>query len=555
MRFLAGFVRVWLAAVLACAGVSVVCAQEPADLTGELTAPGTVATAPNPPAELRLNHRRILTMRATLLGDTPEDRARLAHVALTAALQAGGPGVVTHTSLVQSVRFELDGNTLFYLVPQDIARPRPEGLLEAVSRDVAEQLRKAVAEHREISDPARLLKGAGVALAATVVMLLLVRLLFVARRKGQARLDAALHGQSSATRGGTGQVLSSYVEHAGSALRALLAGFTWLLVLLVLDGWATYVLHQFAYTRPWGERSTAWLLDLLQQFALAIAGAVPGLLVAALIFAIARLVSRATQALLQRVERGDAQLSWLDADTAVPTRRLAALGIWLFALAMAYPYLPGANSEAFKGVTVLAGLMLSLGASSVVGQALSGLSLMYSRSIRVGEYVKVGDTEGTVVTLGMFTTKIHTGMGEEVSLPNTVIFSQPIRNFSRLVQDGHFMLHTSVTIGYATPWRQVHAMLLEAAQRTPGVAEQPAPYVVQTALSDFYIEYRLCAQSNKNAPSRRVEAMNQLHANVLDVFNENGVQIMSLHYMADTPQAQVVPPQRWAPPPVRTPTP
>jgi small-conductance mechanosensitive channel len=350
-------------------------------------------------------------------------------------------------------------------------------------------------------------------------------------------------------------VLFSYVEQAGSALRALLTGFTWLLTLLVLDGWATYVLHQFAYTRPWGERSTAWLLDVLQQFALAIAGAVPGLLVAALIFAIARLVSRATQALLQRVERGDAQLSWLDADTAVPTRRLAALGIWLFALAMAYPYLPGANSEAFKGVTVLAGLMLSLGASSVVGQALSGLSLMYSRSIRVGEYVKVGDTEGTVVALGMFTTKIHTGMGEEVSLPNTVIFSQPIRNFSRLVQDGHFMLHTSVTIGYATPWRQVHAMLLEAAQRTPGVAEQPAPYVVQTALSDFYIEYRLCAQSNKNAPSRRVEAMNQLHANVLDVFNENGVQIMSPHYRADPPEPQVVPPERWSPPPAQTPTP
>ena len=195
--------------------------------------------------------------------------------------------------------------------------------------------------------------------------------------------------------------------------------------------------------------------------------------------------------------------------------------------------------------------MLSLGASSVVGQALSGLSLMYSRSLRVGEYVKVGETEGTVVAMGMFTTKIHTGMGEEVSLPNTVIFSQPIRNFSRLVADGHFMLHTSVTIGYATPWRQVHAMLLLAAERTSGVATQPAPYVVQTALSDYYIEYRLCAQSNKNAPSRRVEAMNQLHANVLDVFNEHGVQIMSPHYMADPSEPQVVPPGQWSPPPAK----
>ncbi|OYW18482.1 MAG: mechanosensitive ion channel protein MscS, partial [Burkholderiales bacterium 12-64-5] len=151
----------------------------------------------------------------------------------------------------------------------------------------------------------------------------------------------------------------------------------------------------------------------------------------------------------------------------------------------------------------MAGLMLSLGASSVVGQALSGLSLMYSRSLRVGEYVKIGDTEGTVTSLGMFATKVHTGMDEEVSLPNSVIFSQPIRNFSRLVEGGHFMLQTAVTIGYSTPWRQVHAMLLEAAERTPGVATEPRPYVVQTALSDFYVEYRLCAQSNKNAPRRR----------------------------------------------------
>jgi small-conductance mechanosensitive channel len=550
LRFLAVLCRLWVGCALVAWMAGAVMAQEMSAWPPTLAASQSAETAPS--AELRLNQRRIVTFRATLLGDAPSDRARLAQVALTAALQAGGAGVVTQTPLQQAVRFELDGSTLFFLVPGDIARPRPESLLAAAAKDVEEQLRLAVAEYREATDPRQWARGAGVALAASVAMLVALRLLFLARRAGLARLGALLGGGAGA---GSGHVLSTYVEQAGAALRALVTGVTWLLALLLLDAWATYALHQFAYTRPWSERSTAWLLDLLQQFALATVGAIPGLLVAALIFALARLVSRATQALLQRVERGDTQLSWLDADTAVPTRRLAAVAIWLFALAMAYPYLPGANSEAFKGLTVLAGLMLSLGASSVVGQALSGLSLMYSRSLRVGEYVKVGDTEGTVVTLGMFTTKIHTGMGEEVSVPNSVLFSQPIRNFSRLVQDGHFMLHTSVTIGYATPWRQVHAMLLEAARRTPGVAQQPAPYVVQTALSDFYIEYRLCAQSNKHAPSRRVEAMNQLHAHVLDVFNESGVQIMSPHYMADPPEPQVVPPERWAPPPAPTPRP
>jgi small-conductance mechanosensitive channel len=169
----------------------------------------------------------------------------------------------------------------------------------------------------------------------------------------------------------------------------------------------------------------------------------------------------------------------------------------------------------------------------------------------VGEYVKIGETEGTVTALGLFTTRVHTGMGEEVSLPNALVMSLPVRNFSRLVPDGRFVLHTAVTIGYATPWRQVHAMLLEAARRTAGVAQQPPPYVVQTALSDFYVEYRLCCQGSRGAPDRRVEAMSQLHGHVQDVFNENGVQIMSPHYRADPPEPQVVAPGPWFEPPGR----
>jgi small-conductance mechanosensitive channel len=196
-------------------------------------------------------------------------------------------------------------------------------------------------------------------------------------------------------------------------------------------------------------------------------------------------------------------------------------------------------------VTVLAGLMLSLGASGVVGQAMAGLTLTYSRALRPGEYVRVGNAEGTVTAVGLFVTKVQTGLGEEVSLPNALVMSQPICNFSRLVPDGQFMLQAGVTIGYATPWRQVHAMLLEAARRTPGVAAEPAPYVVQTALSDFYVEYRLCAYGDRSAPRRRAEALSQLNAYIQDVFNENGVQIMSPHYRGDPPEPQVVNPGSW----------
>ncbi|MDD0837594.1 mechanosensitive ion channel family protein [Curvibacter sp. HBC61] len=524
-------------------------ASSPLPALAATAAASAAAPAPGPAelSTLSLNQRRIVTFRASLLGDSPADRTELAREALNQALAAGGPGRVTHSLLDGAVRLEVDGQAVFFLLPSDLGGPRPASLLAPAAREVSRRLQTAIDEHREATDPRSLARGALYSALATGLAFALLRLLLALRRRLTLRLQKALKKGSG--QGALGLVMQDYMAHARTATHWLAGALTGLALLLLLDAWATFVVRQFAYTRPWGERSTAWLMDLGQQLLNAVAQAVPSLVVAVLIFWLARLGTRLLSGFLARVERDEVHLPWLDADSAMPTRRLGNLVIWLFALAMAYPYLPGANSEAFKGVTVLAGLMLSLGASSVVGQALSGLTLLYSRSLRVGEYVKMGDTEGTVVALGLFTTKVHTGMGEEVSVPNTVVFNQPIRNFSRLVADGQFVMHTAVTIGYATPWRQVHAMLLEAARRTPGVATEPAPYVVQTALSDFYVEYRLCAQSNKQAPHRRAEAMSQLHTHIQDVFNEMGVQIMSPHYLADPPEAQVVPPGPWASPP------
>jgi small-conductance mechanosensitive channel len=314
-------------------------------------------------------------------------------------------------------------------------------------------------------DLRRIGQGLALSLLASALAWLVLRQVWGLPQRLRTRAAARLARweQTSTNRG----LARTYAHHAMSAAHGGLSVLTWLLVVLLVDLWATFVLGQFAYTRPWAERSTQWLLGLLQQFALGVAGAVPGLLSAALIFFIARQLAQALSHILQRVERGTVQMTWLDPDTAGPTRRVGIFVVWLFALAFAYPFLPGANSDAFKGVSVLAGLMLSLGGSSVVGQIIAGLSLMYARTMRSGEYVKIGETEGTVSSVGMFSTKVQTGLGEEVSLPNAWVFAQPVRNFSRLAPEGRFVLHTAVTIGYATPWRQVHAMLLEAARRAP----------------------------------------------------------------------------------------
>jgi small-conductance mechanosensitive channel len=210
---------------------------------------------------------------------------------------------------------------------------------------------------------------------------------------------------------------------------------------------------------------------------------------------------------------------------------------------MMYPYLPGSNSDAFKGVSVFVGLLLSIGSAGTVNQAVSGLMLMYSRALRVGDYVQIGETVGTVVALGMFSTRIRTPWGEIVSFPNAVIVGTTTKNYSREDETGGALLTTTVTIGYNAPWRQVHAMLIEAAHRTEGLLKEPPPRVLQRSLSDYYVEYMLGAGIAE--PQTRIAVLDDLHRNIQDVFNEYGVQIMSPHYMADPAERVWVPKDKW----------
>ena len=236
-------------------------------------------------------------------------------------------------------------------------------------------------------------------------------------------------------------------------------------------------------------------------------------------------------------------MKWIHPDTAQPTRRLVSLLVWVFALVMAYPYLPGSETDAFKGASVFLGLVLSLGSSGFVNQIMSSFMITYSRALHVGDYVRVGEIEGTVTHLGVLSTKIRTPRGEEVTLPNANVVSQTMTNYSGAEGVEGVYAPTSVTIGYDTPWRQVQSLLLMAAERTPSVRKSPSPAVRQSALEDFYVKYTLFVCPER--PQQRLATMSALHGNILDVFNEYGVQIMSPNYEADPEGRKIVPKDRW----------
>lgn len=524
--------------------------QARATTPAEPSPPAAVAVAAGEEAELVLMNRRIVRFRATFLGAPPRQRAERGRQAIVAQLERGaGDTLSVQPNPVGNIVL-VGGQLAFVLTPEDTDKLAGESL-DALTDTTLAALRTALAESRESHD-SRTLAG-GLAVSAGLTLLFVILLSGLARLRGwiARRLAAAIDAHTRRLRAGGAELIRG--ERVLAAARWLTGAAFWLLAALLAYTWLARVLALFPYTRAWGEQLDDYLLGVLARLGLGMLETLPNLLVAVLMLLVARAVVGLLKPFFDHVAGNGGGVGWLDRDTVEPTRKITNILIWIFALVMAYPYLPGAHTEAFKGMSVLIGLMVSLGASSVVGQAASGLILMYSRTLRTGEYVRIGEHEGTVAAITLFNTRLRTGRGAEVTIPNALIVGSATRNYSRTTDGLGFMIDITVTIGYDTPWRQVEAMLLEAARRTAGVLADPPPRVFQTALSDFYPEYCLVAQAAPTGDAPRARVLSNLHASIQDVFNEHGVQIMSPHYMADPAQEKCVPPEKWYAAPARRP--
>ncbi|HBT7020036.1 MULTISPECIES: mechanosensitive ion channel family protein [Klebsiella] len=307
--------------------------------------------------------------------------------------------------------------------------------------------------------------------------------------------------------------------------------------------WLSWAFSLFPWTRVWSESLGDWSLGVIRDLSLSIVASLPGLMIVVLIFLLTWLIIRLVKVVLDQVAAGRIQVPGIHPETVSATRRLISVVIWLFALSAAYPFLPGANSLAFKGISVFFGLMLTLGSTGVMTHAMSGLVLIYSRALRKGDWIRLADNEGQVSEIGVLATKILTRENYIVTVPNAVVVSGKIINLSAESADGGVNLTTSVTIGYDTPWRQVHAMLELAARRTPGIDQQIAPVVRKLGLLDWYTSYEL--QVRLLPTTKLPDGRNALHSSIIDVFNEFGVQIMSPNFVMQPKEAVVVPQEAW----------
>jgi small-conductance mechanosensitive channel len=315
------------------------------------------------------------------------------------------------------------------------------------------------------------------------------------------------------------------------------------LVVVIAYLYLNFVLGLYPWSRPLAQQLFSLFLNPLYTLGAAFLASLPNLVFVAILVILTRYVLKLTWFFFTGIDQGTITLANFDREWALPTYRITRLLIIAFALVIAYPYIPGSESEAFKGVSIFLGVIFSLGSSSVIANIIAGYSMTYRRAFKIGDRVKLGDFVGDVVEVRLMVTRLRSVKNEEIIIPNSTILGGEVVNYSSFANQQGLILHTTVGIGYETPWRQVEAMLRLAADRTPGLLKQPPPFVLQKALGDFAVTYELNVYCDN--PSGMARLYTALHQRVLDVFNEYGVQIMTPAYEGDPQQPKVVPKDQW----------
>ena len=407
---------------------------------------------------------------------------------------------------------------------------------QVLAAQVVESLRDTLRPEAERHTLRSLLIGAALALLFTLIFALFLK---VAKR-GFVRLSTFLQSQ----RGREGALLSlrgvsllswDTLVDLGLAFFNL---FRLGVYALATYAYAAATFGLFPWTQTWAKTMVGYVLDPAAAVFWGIANFLPNLFFIAVIALVIHYAMRVLNYLSDLLENRTLELPYLPPDLVRPTRQIVKFLVCVLAVMVVTPYLPGAGSAAARNLTLFFGVMISLGSTSLVGNLLSGFVLTYMRAFRIGDRVQVSDTVGDVVGRSLLAVKVRTIKNEEIFIPNQAVLNNHIVNYSAVAGEQGLILHTTVTIGYDAPWRKVHAMLLDAADRTPGLLKSSPPFILQKSLDDFYVSYELNTYTDK--PNDMARIYSDLHQSIQDCFNENGVQIMSPHYRAQ-PETPVLP--------------
>jgi small-conductance mechanosensitive channel len=320
----------------------------------------------------------------------------------------------------------------------------------------------------------------------------------------------------------------------------------WVLVVFIIYLSLPLMFSLFPETRQLTDTLIQWVLSPAKKVLKSIFEFLPNLFTIIIIWFIVHQLVKFVHYIAKEVEVGRIVFSGFYPEWAQTTFSLVRFLLYVFLLIVIFPYLPGSNSPAFQGVSVFLGLILSLGSSSAITNIIAGLVITYMRPFKIGDRIKINDTLGDVLEKSLLNTRIRTSKNEEITIPNAAVLSGSVVNYSAKCVEEGVILHTTVTIGYDVPWKKVHEALIKAAMRCEQAEKTPLPFVLQTSLDDFYVAYQLNIYTKQ--ANRMANVYSELHMHIQDVFNEDGIEIMSPHYHAQRDGNQTTIPANYLPP-------
>lgn len=508
---------------------------------------------PQKPAGLQsypvmLDGRQILTIKVGTRARSPEERAAAIseRIRKLADDRSTGVNAVMVEENEEYSAVVADDRVIMGVYSADAGQ---EGMARAdLAEMYAHSIREAISRYRSEYSVRSILIGACLAalsiLAALVLLWLLGRLSARARTVIEVRFAERIKGLR----------IQSLELIRADRVKALVLGFLKTVKLIIALVITYACLHSIFAFFPWTRGFAAGLLSYvlipIKMVGSGIVHAIPNLIVLVVIVIVTRYVLKVLHLVFENIERGAISFPGFDAEWAPLTHKLARLLFIIFVVIVAFPYIPGADTPIFKGISIFVGVLFSLGSQSALSNIIAGVALIYRRAFKVGDRIKINDIIGDVTELKLQTTRLRTVKNESVIIPNGVILNSNVINYTELAREKGLILHTQVTIGYDAPWRQVHAMLLTAAAKTSGLLKEPQPFVLQRSLDDFFVTYELNAYTD--TPENMLQFYSDLHQNIQDVFNEYGVQIMSPHYIGDKPTPTYVPREHWYDPPAGT---
>ena len=499
-------------------------AAEALSAKAESTPAETLDTAPAISVPVFVGGKEVFRVRSGRDGLSPTERAAAIRSRITTAVKdAAVPSdSVRMLSTPQGVEVRLGRYFLWVITPDDAEGVSASDLAARIA-ELPARLREGVEKERAGRRPLGILISVLIALGITLAAWLLVRLLMAASRRWHAWLTQHLPRHVGGIRVRNFEVLSQ--AQATGMVRAVLSRIDLVIGLVLLYVYLTSVFSLFPWTQGWSWQLLHFATTQAMEVLRSIGGAIPGLLVIAVIVVLFRWLTQLSDRFFDAIRAETLQVGGLHPELARPSKRLIKIVLWIAAVIVAFPYIPGAQSKAFQGVSLFIGVLFSLGSTGFVGNVISGIVLTFSRSFRTGDRVKIGEVVGDVTSQGFFATKLRTIRNEEITMPNGQVAASAIVNYTRLAEDPGLILHTEVTIGYDVDWRTVHGLLTEAADRVEGIEKDPAPWVYQRSLNDYHISYELNCVTHLSHP--QLKLYSGLHQEIQDAFARAGVEILS----------------------------